>query len=800
MFKLCTLSSVPLRCIIAAYKRCIDLIHRRDLQTKHHQQRQAFTYVHTFFVAATYFSKHAGIKFSTSTNDHVYPGWSQPRTQQLNAIEMGSPESVSVQTVKLKILYTFDTDSKDNHLARWPHSLDVNTCYVDNSTQIGVVDLRTCLEAVITASPELTSRADQDYAVYAYDYSEEDTPLVGQGMLSKSLAMQAEGGEQDTEAMITGKVTKGLIGLLSKNAQPTLEVKLRFKPITVIPGHRQSSGSVSSQDGRPAWLQNDNNLSQSQPRPVLPMDTSGLETMQRMLSEGGPPRERTASTAPDSYHHSRPGSRAGTPTLVQNYHFPQQQVTDSYSRPDSRSGMRPQSHARRDSFNSGYYSGEDNADDGPARKRAKPSKVAWPAKSAFNIERQPDSLRVAASTAQSVRIHRPIAMNPTSMLQNGTIGEEPVRPPTPIPRAKGTKPRGRPRKVAPSNLASTAQPSNPSSSLNVPPQSDAMDTVISSSEDLRPRSASTTPVDIPSSPPIIFEHPGPAVTSPALPPMSLNHDSGFMSGNLEDLFDDKNILQFDDFIMEQPQNEQPNVAFDPNDLHADDQPHTPICHQGNGVQAPQPAPVPTQAPNVPIPPPPPRSMSRSQSFTPVGRVGVGMSSPKLAPAPFPRARQITEEQRAKSVLPPLPASDSGGRGGLQRSNTWAPTNSDALMSEALEGEDPKAKTKKKVGKEQTRARLENAIAAGEIPPFCDNCGEIETAAWRRGYAKVYEDRNWDDIETSLGHGAVVFKEILTYNEDGTIDTFRGFKTDKIPGDELEGWKSINLCNRKYLVR
>lgn len=712
---------------------------------------------------------------------------------------MASPDGVSTQTVKLKILYTFDTDSKDNHLTRWPHPLDVNTCFVDNNLQIGVVDLRTCLEAAITASPELTSRADQDFAVYAYDYSEEDTPLVGQGMLSKTLAVQDEGVERDTEAMITGKVTKGLMGLLSKNAQPTLEVKLRFKPITTVPGQRQRSGSISSQDGRPAWLQNDNNLSQSQLRPVSPMDTSGLETMQRMLSEGRPPLERAASMAPDSYHHSRPGSRAGAPTLVQNYDLPHQQPSDAYSRPDSRSGMRRQSHARRDSFNSGYYSGEDNADDGPARKRAKPSKVAWPTKSSFNIERQPDSLRVAASTAQSVRIHRPIAMNPTAMLRSGTLGEEPVRPPTPIPRGKTGKPRGRPRKVAPSNLGSTAHTQNPSSSLNMPPQSDAMDTVVSSPEDLRPRSASTTPLNIPSSPPIIFEHPGPAVTSPALPPMSLNHDSGFMSGNMEDLFDDKNILQFDDFILEQPQHEQPSLDFDTNDLRTDDQQYAPVFDDGNEVEPPRPAPAPTQAAKITIPPPPPpRPMSRSQSFAPSTRVGVGMSSPKLAPAPFPRARQITEEQKAKEKLqlPPLPASEPGGRAGLQRSNTWAP-NSDALMSEALDGDDSKQKPKKKVGKEQTRARLESAIAAGEIPPYCDNCGSIDTPAWRRGYAKVYENCNWDDIETSLAHGCVCFKEILTYKDDGTIDTFRGLKTDKIPSDEHDGWKPINLCNREY---
>ena len=215
---------------------------------------------------------------------------------------MASLDDTSVQTVKLKVLYTFDIDSKDNHLARWPHSLQVTTCFVDNASQIGVVDLRTCLEAVTTASPELTSQLENDYAVYAYDYSEEDTPLVGQGMLSKLVGDASM--DIEAEAMVTGRVTKGLMGLLNKNSQPTLEVKLRLKPVSNSM-QRQRSGSVSSQDGRPAWLQNPETAVQ---RSASPMDTTGFENMQRMLSEGGPTRD-----LPDAYAHSRPGSRAPAP-------------------------------------------------------------------------------------------------------------------------------------------------------------------------------------------------------------------------------------------------------------------------------------------------------------------------------------------------------------------------------------------------------------------------------------------------------------------------------------------------------
>lgn len=716
---------------------------------------------------------------------------------------MASPEGVSVQTVKLKILYTFDADFKDIHLTRWPHPVEVNTCFVDNASQIGAVDLRTCLEAVINASPEM-NRVDQDYAVYAFDYSEEDTPLVGQGMLSKALSMQDEGTEQDSEQLVTGKVLLGTMGLLSKNAQSTLEVKLRFKPVSVTPAQRMRSGSISSQDGRPAWLQNDNN----QQRPTSPMDTTGLQTMQRMLSEGGAPRERTNGMFPDSHTNSRPGSRAGTPSF-HNFNFPPHQAANAYPRPDSRTGMRQPSHARRDSFNSGYYSGEENMDEGPARKRAKPSKVDWPSKSNFNIEQQPNSLRVAASTAQSVRIHRPIAMAPAHLSQTGHLVEEPVRPPTPIPtktgRGKGRV--GRPKKIAPSNLAPTIggrnSSQNPSSSLHLPPPSDAMDTVVSSPEDTRPHSASTTPANIPSSPPVMFEPSGPLITSPALPPMPMNmmnHDSGFMSGNLDDMFDDGTMLPFDDFLMDKPHDQQANLNFDQDDSQTLDQDYPPVFDGGNDVDAAQEphASIETdqqekqQQQKIPFPPPP-RPMSRSQSFNPVNRPG--LSSPKLAPAPIPRARQIMDEQRAKGLLPQLPASEPGTRN-LQRSQTWAP-DSDALMSEAFYGDDPtRPRQKKKVGKEQTKARLENAIAAGEMPPYCDNCGSIETPAWRRAYAKNFTCP-WDEVETSLSHGAINFKQVLSHNPDGTVHEFKGLKTDKVAEDEDEGWRQISLCNREY---
>ncbi|KAL6248384.1 hypothetical protein RBB50_004639 [Rhinocladiella similis] len=686
-------------------------------------------------------------------------------------------EGVSVRTVRLKVLYTFDVDQKDNHLARWPQSLDVQAAYVDETNQIGVIDLRTCLEAVITASPEMTANPDNDYTVYAYDYSEPDTPLVGQGMLSKTVAGQEQAAGSDGEAMVTGRITKNVMGLFSRNAQETLEVKLRLRPVNTY-FQRNRSGSISSQDGVRPWGAGSGG---QYTRSGSPVDTTGLENMQRMLNGENLPI---------------PGqpSRPGTPTGTQAFSAPSRQA-GVQSRPSSRAGMRQVSHSRRDSFNSGYYSGEENMEEGPARKRAKITKVDWPSKSNLNIERQPDSLRVAASTASSVRLHRPVPINP-GVSQVAAAAEDPVRPPTPIPVNKSGKPRGRvgrPRKNAPSNLAQGAQVRESSPALDSASHLELLNIPITSPEEIRGRSVSSTPANIPSSPPVMPDQP--AITSPALPPLA-GHDSGFMSGNLDDLFGDDQLLHFEDFIMDKP--EETDVAEGAVQVRPADGSEYPIVFEDDydfgemAAEAPKPEMVPP-----PLPPPAAsRPLARAQSYTAASRAS--MSSPRLAPAPVPRARQIMEERREQQRLKPIapalvPKSDPAPRY-IHRAQTWAP-DSDAIMSDAFGMDESKTKaaTKKKVGLEQTKARLENAIAKGEMPPFCDNCGSIETPAWRRAYVKVFHS-GWDQIETSLTTGECCYKEILETSADGSVKTFRGYKVEKRAGDEEDKWTAIILCN------
>src|ERR1700685_1066726 len=105
---------------------------------------------------------------------------------------------------------------------------------MDESTSIGVIELKTCIQAIVQCSPELLPRLGQDYTVYAYDYSEYDNPLVGQGMLSKAFAAASptpDAPAHQSRQLITGRVCKNILGLFTNGVKETLEVKLRLVPV-----------------------------------------------------------------------------------------------------------------------------------------------------------------------------------------------------------------------------------------------------------------------------------------------------------------------------------------------------------------------------------------------------------------------------------------------------------------------------------------------------------------------------------------------------------------------------------------
>ena len=51
----------------------------------------------------------------------------------------------------VKVLYTFDDQNKSNCLARLPDALSIPTVSLDETTQIGVIELKTCIQAIVVA-------------------------------------------------------------------------------------------------------------------------------------------------------------------------------------------------------------------------------------------------------------------------------------------------------------------------------------------------------------------------------------------------------------------------------------------------------------------------------------------------------------------------------------------------------------------------------------------------------------------------------------------------------------------------
>ncbi|KAJ5139911.1 hypothetical protein N7448_003319 [Penicillium atrosanguineum] len=488
---------------------------------------------------------------------------------------MDVQDGITVRPMRLKVLYTFDNENKTNCLARWPNVLDIQTAYLDEQSPVGVIELKTCIQAIVSASPELVAQLGKDYTVYAYDYSEYETPpLVGQGMLSWVLASASptpDAPAHQSKTMVTGRVCKNPLGLFSRGAgaQETLEVKLRLVPVPTVmqseyldsmQKYRELSNVIPHDFDAQTWSnfvrQNPALLEAARQNDQIPspMTQSGIERFHQLLSEGATPREfsnyHSESVRSSSPTHSfGPPSRMSTPAGSRpSAQHQQSQSKHNFGQSDM---IRPSSSAsmqdcefqhqtfsgrpRRDSIQSGYGSGADDVAEPQPRKRAKLVQAGWPGKSDMNIERQPSSLRVMASTAASVRIHRPTPVNPALAVEQSN--EEPIRPPTPISRPGDMQRRGRLqssllRESSTNGVSSYASPYYNSDDIIT------TDQTAHSPDDSRYQGLFEPGFNMPSSPPILDGHRFAQRSSPVLPAMSLDTDSGFMSGGFDDLMDD----------------------------------------------------------------------------------------------------------------------------------------------------------------------------------------------------------------------------------------------------------------------
>ncbi|KAL1853375.1 hypothetical protein Plec18170_005372 [Paecilomyces lecythidis] len=727
--------------------------------------------------------------------------------------------------MRLKVLYTFDDENKTNCLARWPHLLDIQTAFLDEQTQIGVIELKTCIQAIVSASPELVAKLGQDYTVYAYDYSEYETPLVGQGMLSWVLASASptpDAPAHQSKTIVTGRVCKNMLGLFSKGAQETLEVKLRLVPvptvmqsqyITSMQKYRELSKVIPQEFDAQAWSnfiqQYPDILAPSKPPPVAdrttsPLDASGIEKFHQLLSEGSTPREFPSMHTNEPFQAPSPAqstfapapSRGSTPGGFRpsSSHQQAKRGASEAFRPSSRTSTRDgelQRHqsysvSRRGSVQSGYGSSDETGDQQP-RKRAKLYRADGPANIDMNIEKQSASLRVAASTAASVRIHRPTPVNPAIASARGS-NEEPIRPPTPISGPDDIPRRARlpPSLLREASSQSSAQYHSPYMVSDDRPSAEPN---AHSPEEIRYHGIFEPSISMPSSPPIM-DSGFPNRSSPVLPPVPMGPDSGFMSGTLEDLLDEDTCLRtnIDEDVAtpgdcrkttsDTTRNERTgpsnNQDTSPVTRHPISVPRHDNCLTSDGPVAPSPK---DSTPTLPIQ----RTGSRPSS-----RASARQPPKPLAPAPM-------SQSEMEQLMSAIPTSDPV----LHHSNSWSGPMSDfsAIETPAPHPvEDGKVRSGAGARRvKQVQARLDKCIRDGQVPPFCENCGSIETPTWRRAWSKVLEGSEQDANDFAKDNTILFWQAVERDQEDkDKVTKFKVFK--KTLADADTDYVQVLLCN------
>ena len=700
----------------------------------------------------------------------------------------------------MKVLYTFDDDNKTNCLARWHDSIDIRTAHLDETTQIGVIDLKTCIKAIVAASPELVAKLGQDYTVYAYDYSEYETPLVGQGMLSWVLASSSStpaAPANQSRTMVTGRVCKNILGLFSNGAQETLEVKLRLVPVPtclqseyiesmrkyrdlskIMPDNFDAQVWTSFLQENPGILQVANQSRSQSPANGSRQKEYGIEHVQRLLGNGGNSRgeqdqtfekRRGSIAATDSGQDSL---RAVSPAHSGHSIVSRPQARPTLSRAGSRASNRAAHHpglARSDSTDPGYVSNDDQVEDGPAKKRAKVTKAEWPTKS--SLGKQPGSLRVAASTAASVRVYQPTAVRPLANAAKSL--EEPPRAPTPIPGP--TNQLRRPLLAAPNNSllresysktnVEYRSPYAPSDEIDRP-----LDLTMTSPEGSRNDSESNTPANISSSPPLM-RGVSPTPSSPVLPTLPRHTDSGFLSGSIDDLFEDNEDRPFDEMDLEIAAQYEKRSG-----LISDQPAKRKASEEVLGVTT------------VTLP-----EQDMQQMDGIIAKPGANAS----------RSRILNRTASSGNLaLPAVAASDPvrPSRAALNRSQTWS-GESQHPVSDVPIGTEGIVAPRKRVyrtapgvrRKKAIQSKLATSVAAGEIPPFCDNCGTIETPTWRKAWTKLHSGSP-EHVRLSREEGGIVAWQSLQTDEHGHISLFKIIKKGLLEGDE--GFTEILLCNRK----
>ena len=729
-------------------------------------------------------------------------------------------------------------------------------------------------------SPELIANLGQDYTVYAYDYSELDTPLVGQGMLSWTLASPSpmQSPSHQSCQLITGRVCSNILGVFGHGTLHTLEVKLRLTPVPQclqseyldsIERYRELSKLIPESFDPGSWMAYlkanphithfGNRLGAStqgqasdQQRQEVGMEIVGRLLTQdeyvedysndiRMSQDLGH-QARSSQLSPSNS--SNDCSRAASPTISLSAGMEFRQIAKGQvSRSASRASMRTTKQGIEQTYSgsgsntmSSNSNGFDNEqEEGPAKKRARVMKADWNGKSSLP---NPDSLRVAASTAASIRMYRPIALAPPATRRDSL--EEPPRAPTPRPNIGNAAPQIRRPGSSSLRRESFGRVNSLSRSLSQQSESirPSVETSATSPDGSRYQSAMYSPINIPSSPPVMAAA-SPAPSSPALPALPAPYDSGFMSGTVDELFEDEDNeevrpLDDDDIQIASMYHRRTHASSNKTLTFYEETPGPPErlpskilprTERKRIVRTPSVAPsdvvnpaddshgqIPLkQGKTAKIRGPTSRRPSaialsqQSEVQSQGSEIAAGPGQPSEQPVRPASSRALSRASSISSLkFPPIIQSDpiQSGHCTLQRSQIWTGAQhpmSDAPTSSSYGPENttrPQQQPRSGSGAKRKRAimtRLTSAIEQGEIPPFCDNCGAIETPTWRKAWMKTISGST-GAYRVSSEEGGLISVEVLSTNGEGTMSTYKLVKKTLSEGDT--DWTEMVLCNRK----
>lgn len=799
---------------------------------------------------------------------------------------------------------------------------------MDEQTTIGVVDLRTCLQAIAQCSPELVGDDDKDYTVYAFDYSEPNTPLVGQGMLSWGLN-QAPFLPDTQPQVVTGRITKNLLAMFGNGIRDTLEVRLKLTAIlkttrnnqaqpraSAEPSMTQQRTSTPTPSENTEWAsfrQSTPNLGQSASQAVNAMAMAPAPTRsfhsnydarnEMALPSGqGPqllPRSRPGSVEPNA-REQRGSALAQDPSIAEKQNAASKEIaiapapvapakpSKPRSRPASRASSRPPSGRPRgrprkkplpaEGNTSGYEDGTD-ADDGPPRSKKRATMTRVERNNTATFGSAPESLRVAASTAGSIRNFRPISIGGEAV--TGTNGQDVPRAPTPIPDSRlAGVPNA--RAMASSNLRRESMP-GPGVDRSFPPSYIELNRSASYSQDARSPAESAgatpaqmysdeaSPADIGSSPPVprsalYSVRSSPAPSSPILPPMPMaipQPDSGFMSGGLDSRGDEA-IKEPTSTTAKAPTATKPKPRRSrakkaPAKVQSDLIIHTEtpgppeLLPQTSIYNPPHLSRKNSEAARTPIASEPPSlpMQSEVQAETaetganeeqPLGKAAspeqvavqedvtnlqidfmadfaehqqtldfLGLGDHNFTPAAEdtpknddtqmpqeinngmepPAPPQSSQDAPVEPELPMVPASDPV----LPQLPSVMPF-SEPAYSQTDAVEPTEGKSNKNFVKRQTiKQKLEEAIAQGICPAFCQNCGALQTPTWRKIWKQIHEGVPAYH-EYSEKPGYVTMINVTRRDAEDKPTQYEVIKKSLAPHENKNEWTEIVLCNRK----